>query len=322
MLVMAFVAGLNIKVLAQPVYNSCGNGPVIGTSLVAISHRCDTTGVFEGPSGPNITWDFSGLIDIAYSPYTRPHVDPDSTPGGINYPNSSVAWYESAGYSYFHYQPSSIDYQGNYNGVQVCTIYTDPAITLICPMSYGSSFTDTYETNICGGQPAFGDKTVTYDAFGTLILPYGTFQNAVRFHVIDTFNLPGITLTYDNYSWWDSSLNMEVLIVSYRTGLPTRKYIQFTQVTGVLAASDNQIATPSIMLYPNPVRDQVHIETPDELQGSWLTLFSVSGQIAAMMRLDIVHSTLQVPTLASGLYFYQVSDQAGNLIQTGKMAVE
>jgi hypothetical protein len=259
--------------LAQPVYNSCGNGPAIGTTLIGYEHRYDTVGVTEGANGANITWDFSNLTDIGFNAFSRPYVDPDSTPGSINYPNAGVAWYETSGFSYYHYLPNSIDYQGNYNGVQVCTIYSDPKIKLMCPMTFGSSFTDLSEGIQCDATPFSGSTVVTYDAYGTLILPFQTFQNTVRIHTLDTLDyLPFFLATYDTYEWWDSTLNMEILSITLQkfTGIPNIKVVHCWQVTGLLAATDNTIPAPTIRVYPNPARDQLYIDTQFELLGSQL----------------------------------------------------
>ena len=61
--------------------------------------------------------------------------------------------------------------------------YSDPFTEVEFPLAYGNSFSDTYANEQSNSFEAYietGEFTATVDAWGTVILPSGTFENVLR----------------------------------------------------------------------------------------------------------------------------------------------
>ncbi|MFN8396576.1 MAG: T9SS type A sorting domain-containing protein [Bacteroidia bacterium] len=165
---------------------------------------------------------------------------------------------------------------------------------------------------------------MSYDAYGTLLIPYGTIQNVMRFHTLDTLFDSGFMVTFDTYDWWDSTSQIPLLTISdlWSTGSNVMKRVYYPQATSILASSENRLPSPAVTVYPNPVHNQLRLDTPSEWLGAGFGLYSSTGQLIVATELPDLHVTVDVSTLASGFYFYRVTDSASSLLQTGKIVVE
>jgi len=77
----------------------------------------------------------------------------------------------------------------------------------------------------------------------------------------------------------------------------------------------------SIMVYPNPASDQLHISS-DFVSSHALTfpLFDLQGRLMSSLLLNdgVFSRTIKLPNLSSGLYFWSVSDHTSKL-KAGKV---
>ena len=68
---------------------------------VNIQYGADTTGITPGPSGTNVTWNFSGLQAITPKDSSASkYVYPNSTPYGTDFPGADIATQSYSGNSY------------------------------------------------------------------------------------------------------------------------------------------------------------------------------------------------------------------------------
>ncbi len=91
--------------------------------------------------------------------------------------------------------------------------------------------------------------------------------------------------------------------------------------SSAITLDNNQVAqsqAASILLYPNPVNDQLIV---DNTLGSWtqLSIYGIEGKLILSKNIDINSIlTINTTTLESGVYFYKLLDEEQNTL-TGKL---
>lgn len=171
--------------MAQPVYNSCGTHPAYGSNTSIKAVQTDTNGVTGGPSGANVSWDFSGLTTSGSGTCdTTYYLNPTSGAGSSNFPTATYASHNTGGtYTYYANYADSLLIVGQYLSSTNNAMYSKPYKLSVCPFSYGTSFKTGWKDVVINGasndvQTSKG--TTKYDAYGTLKTPAGTFKNVAR----------------------------------------------------------------------------------------------------------------------------------------------
>jgi hypothetical protein len=197
------LTGLALAVIAQAA------GPVLQIAdLAPVGARCQMhqvtitspSRVDPGSAGADQTWDFSNLQSTPTD--TAENIDRSSVPHDIAaaLPNAN-SWEKlyngtSVSYNAYHQYSASVDViamgaRGDaVSGITYTQLYTIPETFIIFPFSYGDSFLDT-----CQALGFTFPYTQRYDAYGTLITPFGTYTNVVR----TRFDAPGGNVFY---RWW------------------------------------------------------------------------------------------------------------------------
>ena len=154
---------------------------------VSVNNICIET-PDAGPAGPNQVWDFSNVqISSAFPSISFTYVAPEDTPYADQFPEATVANILSLGggqqgHGYYIANNEGFFTIGSASAFST-TVYTDHQKGICYPLAYGDSFEDTYTTETEAGGFIFevqASATNTYDAYGTLILPTGTFENVGR----------------------------------------------------------------------------------------------------------------------------------------------
>lgn len=128
--------------------------------------------------GAGIIWDFSS-ITLQMNVGSVTFVDPAGTPYASSYPTANLAQVvtsiEGTSYDYFALEATQLDMLAEGVGSTDPRVYTGPKTPLQFPLAYQGFFVDNYTE---GGS----SSTVTraYSAYGTVILPTGTFTNVVK----------------------------------------------------------------------------------------------------------------------------------------------
>lgn len=142
----------------------------------------------EGDVGADKSWDFSTVTADTISIEFK-YVNPDTTPYFASYPNSNSCMFvpEFGIYLYFKLDNSIWELHGNaFSSAE--KIFQDPQTQLMFPMNYEDNFSDDFaSTQAAFGVTTFGtgNTKVTADAYGTLTLPGGTFDDVMRLKVIE-----------------------------------------------------------------------------------------------------------------------------------------
>lgn len=239
-----FVIGVN----AQPVF-STGNLPENGTSVKWT--LADTVGVKAGNGGENVTWDFSQLV-LGTEQIQNSWVDPSTTPYGSSFTGATHCEKSDTVYSYFALNGGRWTRLGEESAAFQSGPWSNALDVAMVPWQFSQTYTDdarhTFTTN---GVPVKrgGTITGTYDGYGTLILPKGTFTNVMRITytqvITDTMTISAGPFTINTIikntvtsSTWFEPNNPELLLAV--TNLVTR-----STVSGP-SPSDNTIYTRQV----------------------------------------------------------------------------
>lgn len=82
---------------------------------------------------------------------------------------------------------------------------------------------------------------------------------------------------------------------------------------GTAVSVSPALSTPSLRLYPNPVRERIFFELPDDfpLSGTNLTVFNLYGLRVKTLKLKERQGWLTMRDLDAGLYFFRLSHPTG-----------
>ena len=170
------------------------------------------SGFSEGPSGANVTWDFSNLTTSDVRPVIIQEAD------NTDFPEADVFYNQLGTYSYFGTTNSAFVYWGIVTD-QTTIIYSDGEEQVRYPLTYGDSYTDDF----AGEYESFGitfDREGTLDVeadgYGTLITPDATYNNALRIQIVrnttDYQNGSQTGSTTDTiYYWYAGDINFPVM---------------------------------------------------------------------------------------------------------------
>lgn len=271
-----------------------------------------------GQGGPDQIWSYSSLP--WNTPQDQTYVDPATSAGAIHFPTATVL-HEATGsgggtfFSASDIEVVNLGYFASIGG-DVLGLCTDPATVITYPFAYGSTFTDDYVCSETGG--GFSDRvrtgviTVTADGYGTLVLPYGTFNDCLRLHMVPTYTDVYEQTSVNGYGEVDTYAFVQpgIRVPLFSTG--SSSYVQGDQTfggsvsnlldpisTGVLAAR-SEVAAP--FTYPNPAGDNAQVTLPS-MQGT-LDLLDGMGRMMRAIPLSGRSSviTLHTDELAPGSY--------------------
>ncbi len=287
--------------IAQPVITQSDLLPVVGST--AISDSVSYVDL-SGQTGPNQTWDLTGLTTIGPS-YTYTWVNPADAPGGFNFPTANYA--VEVEFVSFFYDISDNEYKeiGFYlelQGSYAIETFSDPLVRFEFPLEYGDSGTDTYESAVEFGLGftlnSTGSSEWTVEGYGTAILPFGTFTDALLIHVSESSEevqeIGGMefvtTTTNDVYALYKAGFPLPLAIFEELTfedllGSETTYNGRTFNGGGGVAVSEEEPFTASV--FPNPTDGIVQVQLQSEeiqtielwtTDGRFVQNFSTNGR--------------------------------------------
>jgi len=187
----------------------------------------DTIQLQEGPSGQNVTWNFSSLNNFSDT-IINTYVTPSSTPFLSSFPGSNLAMYDGSGFfTYYLSNGSELSNLGLADSSSMVNFSNSQKIFGF-PMTYNSSYNDNFSGTMLYdfGFPVNGTISGSIvsncDASGTLILPIGSYMNTLRRRILvvvtTTITFVGQTSTYtdttESFEWYHPSVKGPLLVIS------------------------------------------------------------------------------------------------------------
>jgi hypothetical protein len=271
---------LNLYTQAQPVITDGSDILPVGSSYpITFSSISDI-----GSSGANQTWDFSqesfssigsfDVVELAASDFEN------------DFPTANWVFEITNMTSYYTISSSEM----NINALNITALggagdySTNPRKVLEFPFNFEDSYTDTYDEN-----GSSTNLTVTYDAYGTLIMPDNfTYTNVVRVRETEEFG-PTTTRYYILEPFMNIALHFD-----------NNDFFTWIKVTLPNSIEENNVANFS--LYPNPAENLLTIESPEAVQDDFI-LSTMDGKKIESFSMENGTRSVDISNLESGIYF-------------------
>lgn len=274
-----------------------------------------------GAAGANITWDFSdSTVDEYSANYTVSH--PDEVEGSDQFPDATMVWVVDLDFlvlnSFISFANNKFTDYGSVSsgmGINSGRVYDNPEVHFAHPLNYEDTGSDTYDGSLVmvgNENPLSGESSYIIDGYGTIITPYGTYENVLRITStkVENFTALGSTVTSNitETSWYSQDYPMPVFMINSTidSGSPTEPehtataLVSYSGSTGV-----DKISTDKLFgIYPNPAAD--HITISSDFQGlAELKIFSVDGKIVANKSVR-KNDKINMSHLQSGYYIARI----------------
>lgn len=318
-----------------------------------IIHRnIDTLAVVTpGNAGANQTWDLSNAV--AHQTETTSAVAPSTTPFASGFSASNLALTtDNSSYLYFTQNSSSLVADGIGGdligtGSPLTVPFNPSMLVRNFPLTYGSTFTDTYGMDVTTSGSAFGVSQIRYkrvasvadttDGWGTLSTPDGTYSALRTKHIeylkdsiwaqlfpFGPFQL--FTNTNDtvvSYNWFakESKLAVAELTVD-SLGNP----LQLTWFAPTVGIENGISAQINAEIYPIPANNEINIRiSENEKAGVYVfSIYSLDGKLLISEKLNLQGNkaqTFSISKLCVGNYIWSLTNESDLQQTKGKLSV-
>ncbi len=323
-----------VNVQAQYIFNGCNNRPAYNDSLTGIIFNFDSTSITSGNAGSSITWNYTNLTLSATGKISHSYYDPSTikdTSSSSNlplFPSANLADLAPNGvYSFYQFNSDSVTYLGDYIDVRNYQLVLGSEKQIICPFNFGNSFYNSFSLHpigICTFN-SYINRTITYDAYGTLNTPHASYSVArlkIVEQEIDTSCTPHIPPAFKadtTYMWFDINTGQPVFSWEYYNDTTTHyinKYVEeysyshlpLTVATSVLPV-DEQLS--GFNIYPNPTSGIFQI-TSNKIRIMNLEIDNVLGEKIYQCPISQLKSPIDISSHPSGIYFLKTTSQDGS----------
>ncbi len=295
---------LNINFYAQPVLNAVNFPKNYSTEHYRVKNPTNLT---PGGSESNQTWDFSSISETSLI-RTINLVDVSTIPYSSSFPQANLCLkYTNVGSSnsdYVYYKQSStlFETQGFTDGNSYFVYAINPLTIFEFPYTFNKVINDTKQNS---NQSNLDTSVSKYDAYGTIITPFGTFNNVIR---VKSNQNPNYTI----YDWYttDPHTYIMTLVVDEKKSNNNEAFI-YKEITS-LEISKNQ-KDNTISIYPNPASSQINIQIPNFLIIDKVVLLDIIGKVL-ITKLQNTNQ-LDVENLPKGVYIIQAYSGGSKLEQ-------
>lgn len=278
----------------------------VQTNLTSTLYTKEAEGFVPGGSGPNQTWDFSGFqftINATFNSVpVATGIQHTTFPESNNCYKFSPSAFNINFYYYMKVSNSEMDQLGIASDDDVYINYNGNTRKMLqFPYTYNTTYTDSYQ-ELEDDAPT--NMTVTYDAYGTLILPFGTFTNVIRQKIEEN----GVT----NYKWINTNPFYYIVETYFETDL-----ITITKATSVLAVDQSSINT--FTLAPNPTNGEFKINSSNFTNDHFsIMIYDSTGRLVLKKEVSS-DSEIAITDCAAGLYYAKILDENNNLLCSKKI---
>jgi len=327
---------------AQITVNTTALAP-IGDFVKQATDSFPAVSIDPGAGGTNLSWNFSMLHTNKID--TLAFKVPGATPYSAPFSAANVGMVTDRNtFAYLQNNSTGLFAEGGAGRVNdPANHYLTETITphsqmMQWPASYQGTWTDNYITtgmSAYNGSPSYDSvrlkyttvSTVTYDAWGSITTPLGTFQTLRAFrHAYETDSLwvhisaadlwyLGIHSmdTLDTYDWWSNSSAQGFPVVTITKDPHTGviKSVKWLMSSPAASGIEEFTAQQGFSVYPNPASDNIQVSL-NGIEKATLTLFDMSGRIVRDSELVTDQlTTINTEKLVNGLYFLVITSKEG-----------
>jgi hypothetical protein len=323
-----------LQLLAQPVITMNELVPAMGPAPV-MYYVLDVEEAVVGPALADFVFTVPDTLLLVYEEYQQ-FMPASGTPFATSFPMANLA---SNGYTgdddltYYQVTDDAIYLLGSITPTWIddtlALYYTDPEKLFEYPISYSASFSDTWlATDASGDTLKFGDTNVIYNGHGTLILPFGTFNNVARIQTTQSgearTNPSGVNFWFSvvTVSYYSSGLNSFL----YRS---VEGFLEYDLGFGSLEWFMTGMADPftvglythphhssKLHLFPNPATGTTTLTFPQHMsERSHVRVMDVMGREVRKFDIAITGNRqliLNLEGLATGSYQIWSADGSGS----------
>ncbi|HMQ75179.1 MAG TPA: T9SS type A sorting domain-containing protein [Flavobacteriales bacterium] len=326
-----------VALFAQPNITQL-NIPVIGD--VATIGRCSDpidTVALNASTGAMQTWDFSGLTEFAEEEIL--FVDPASTPYVADFPNSGlcgITWDNA----YTYYVVSSSELQSEGSTILIGPPPEDTAKYLMnvdlervieLPYTYGDQFSDTYSgTFSAAGFVGTMNGTVELEAdgYGTLILPTGTYTNAVRYRMdrVQNNTIFGNTTvnTSKQWAWVSSDHRFWLLLIDIDfDGFGFSEQVWYDKDPIFVGSSAvNEHGLENVRIHPSPAAQGTAVTIVGITNTSGLRAEVIDALGRSVLVTSAGETTIATGHLVAGTYLVRLSTASGTEMRSTRLVIQ
>ena len=279
-----------------------------------------SSNVYMQQTGTNAVWNYHDFVldNISAEVVAYPH---NGTYLSDSFPTSEMIWKAHSFNNldtfdmHYYYDFDSISqkyYELGYSAVYDNTMHNEIAQNKIPLFKqnflYGDTFIDTVykrrNNNTLGIQLDTFTVNVSYNAFGTLILPFDTLHNII---FIKTKQSDSFVTKYD---WYETSPIFRTVMTVIGNASGTKQFYinAFDKKLNL-----NNAIKADFYLYPNPAKEKICIESKQHKLQS-LTILTLDGKQISSQAIDNQEKVfIDISDYASGMYFLRLVDTNGNI---------
>ena len=287
-----------------------------------------------GSGGADQNWDFSSVDFSGGASTTVTLTNPTATAYSSDYPSATVAEVATDGsISYLLYNSTEKTLLGTASTGRK-EIYSNTYKYAVAPFAFNTSQNDNFAYSFLYANTypvtATGTLTTTYDGYGTLKTPLGTFTNVIR---LKTEVSETDVITYSSntsiettnvgvvYSWIQADKYFTLFSVSTNVSTTfgsstTSKQAILYEPLSLITAIDESLSA-NITISPNPATDHVYVSLNNMSAASYeVRVYDATGMLQYENTFEQAKSTIDISNFASGLYLMNIITPQGKLTKS------
>jgi hypothetical protein len=307
--------------------------------------------IAHGPAGVNQTWNYGALLN-AHTTENFGFGAASWYAGNTEFPDANLGINDAASNStvFVRKNVDALDIMGVYGdlfgtGSDEALVF-DPFDRLITfPSTYETEFFNTYTFDLTLDGAAFGvdsivannttDKTSTFDAWGSVTTPFGTFD-VIRQYVYEyssteidaylfgtsVFNDVIVEETHTYYFWTnDAGSRYAVLEYTYDPIADMVTEAIWQSSAPVLALEEEGLPVSSLNVFPNPTSELLTIEV-DGLGAHNFEIVDGLGRTALKGNMEGNVTAISVAALENGIYTVRLTNNTTNQVTVQRFVVQ
>jgi len=226
-----------------------------------------TNNVDAGANGAACIWNFSKLETS--SQLTSYMYDVTKTSNSLDIPEANTVLEEFGVKFFFKSSGSIMEQYGTVSGNTI-TKYDKPFVKMVFPFEYGDVYSGDFSGIIEGPnfkQPIEGNYSLEADAYGTLIIPTGIYNNVIRIKTYKEEHSKGSSCNCGviSYKWYSKDIRYPLLTIiqsqnSNGTTTIRTAYYSKVKLNEVTEKVKPELENLSTNIYPNPFIESFKID--------------------------------------------------------------